>query len=275
MRPHGRAGIDPTRPRATAICQRCGAFVNHDSLRWQFQYGGLKLINLRLLVCPECYDEPQIQLRTIILPPDPPTIEFPVPEPYPDTDNPQSPVGFYLSGPAFGANIGNLTQDAGLNAAFDGNIRKQAQFCATSPSSATASFIGKSWNAPMSNTSLPASIVETVTYDIVSFSIYAPLDIGFTGVGPPFQPSAFDPGAFDEGQEITPIPFQLQGSNDNVNWTVLYSNTTVGTVGEAITITAGIAQGNFRSHRIAFNAPGAMRVAQVKFNVLTTGQNEE
>lgn len=275
MRPHGRAGIDPTRPRATAICQRCGAMVNHDSLRWQFQYGGLKLINLRILVCPECYDEPQIQLRTIILPPDPPTIEFPLPEPYPDTDNPQSPIGFSIHGPAFGANIGTLTHDGGLDAAFDGNINKKSQFCATGFSSTTSlQTIGKAWNAPISNTTLPASITTTVTYDIVSFSIYAPLDAGFMFAQPAFGP-AFGP-AFDlNASGPVPVPFQLQGSNDNINWTVLYSGTAVGKVAEAITINAGIAQGNFRSHRIAFTGSGAVRVAQVQFNVLTTGQNEE
>ena len=41
------------------------------NLRWQFDWGGASLINKRLLVCGTCYDEPQQQLRAIIIPPDP------------------------------------------------------------------------------------------------------------------------------------------------------------------------------------------------------------
>jgi hypothetical protein len=38
-------------------------------------WGGTHLYNQRLLVCyDKCYDTPQEQLRTIILPPDPPPI---------------------------------------------------------------------------------------------------------------------------------------------------------------------------------------------------------
>lgn len=68
---HGRAEVDSTNPSAFGICDRCGALENLRKLRWQYQYAGTQLINLRLLVCSICLDVPQPQLRTIILPPDP------------------------------------------------------------------------------------------------------------------------------------------------------------------------------------------------------------
>ena len=43
-------------------------------LQPQFQWAGASLINLRLLVCRRCLDTPQPQLRSIIVPADPPTI---------------------------------------------------------------------------------------------------------------------------------------------------------------------------------------------------------
>lgn len=70
-RPHGRAKVDPTNPRAWGICDRCGLLYNHKDLRWQFDYRGIKLANLRTLVCEECLDEPQPQLKPRIIGPDP------------------------------------------------------------------------------------------------------------------------------------------------------------------------------------------------------------
>ena len=70
-RPHGRAQVDPENPRALAVCQRCSFWYNHDDLRWQWDYRGISLQNLRILVCETCYDDPQPQLKPRILPPDP------------------------------------------------------------------------------------------------------------------------------------------------------------------------------------------------------------
>lgn len=71
MRPHGRAKVSTRNPEAFAICNNCGFQYNHSELRWQFQWGGNKLVNLRQLVCRRCNDIPQNQLRAIILPADP------------------------------------------------------------------------------------------------------------------------------------------------------------------------------------------------------------
>ena len=71
FRPHGRASVDPTNPRAFGKCDRCQFWYNRIDLRWQYDYRGRNLQNLRLLVCETCYDEPQEQLRPKVIPPDP------------------------------------------------------------------------------------------------------------------------------------------------------------------------------------------------------------
>lgn len=71
MRPHGRASVSSTNPRAFGICDRCGFLYNHHELQWQYDYRGAALINVRILVCETCLDVPQNQLRNIVLPADP------------------------------------------------------------------------------------------------------------------------------------------------------------------------------------------------------------
>jgi hypothetical protein len=44
------------------------------NLSWQFDWAGAALINKRILVCNHCTDTPQQQLRSIVLPADPPVI---------------------------------------------------------------------------------------------------------------------------------------------------------------------------------------------------------
>jgi hypothetical protein len=67
----GRASTSSTNPRAHAICDRCGFRYNFGDLQWQFDYRGTALQNLRILVCSDCADTPQNQLRAIIVPADP------------------------------------------------------------------------------------------------------------------------------------------------------------------------------------------------------------
>ena len=74
MRPHGRARVNSQSPEGFGVCDRCGAWYNLIDLSWQFQWAGTHLQNLRILVCQPCIDIPQEQLRTIILPPDPPPL---------------------------------------------------------------------------------------------------------------------------------------------------------------------------------------------------------
>lgn len=120
----GRARTNSSSPQAHAICDRCGFRYNWVDLRWQYDWRGATMQNIKILVCRECYDRPQEQLRAIVVPADPtpivnarvqdfraaetdyltisngttldPTTGIPVPpdttlvtEPYPDEDDEQ------------------------------------------------------------------------------------------------------------------------------------------------------------------------------------------
>jgi len=67
----GRARTNARNPQAHAICDRCGFRYNHVDLRWQYDWRGASMQNLKVLVCNTCYDMPQEQLRAIVVPADP------------------------------------------------------------------------------------------------------------------------------------------------------------------------------------------------------------
>jgi len=67
----GRARTNSRSPQAHAICDRCGVRYNHVDLRWQYDWRGASMANIRILVCDTCYDQPQEQLRAIVIPADP------------------------------------------------------------------------------------------------------------------------------------------------------------------------------------------------------------
>lgn len=91
MRPHPRRTFtNPSRPESWGTCDRSGFIDNHKNLAWQFEWAGLKLINLKLLVTPDMLDKPQRQLGTIILPPDPLPIMNARPEQYNVEEEPVS-----------------------------------------------------------------------------------------------------------------------------------------------------------------------------------------
>lgn len=73
----GRARTNAKGPQAHAICDRCGFRYNHTNLRWQFDWRGASLQNIRLLVCRTCEDTAQTQLRAIVVPADPVPIQNP------------------------------------------------------------------------------------------------------------------------------------------------------------------------------------------------------
>jgi hypothetical protein len=71
------ARVDTTNPESYAQCDRCGLWFNRSDLVFQVEWAGMSLYSTGALVCtvgPKCFDLPQEQLRTIILPPDPPPI---------------------------------------------------------------------------------------------------------------------------------------------------------------------------------------------------------
>jgi hypothetical protein len=67
----GLARTNPSNPQAHAICDRCGFRYNWIDLKWQMDWRGAALQNIRILVCSDCYDTPQEQLRAIVVPADP------------------------------------------------------------------------------------------------------------------------------------------------------------------------------------------------------------
>jgi hypothetical protein len=84
MRPHPRrARTNATAPEAWATDDKSGFVGNQRDLCWQYDWAGTQLINKRILCFRDQLDEPQRQLGTIILPPDPVSIPNARPEPYP------------------------------------------------------------------------------------------------------------------------------------------------------------------------------------------------
>lgn len=73
----GRARTSASNPQAFAVCDRCGLWYNHNSLKFQYEWRGATLQNIQVLVCAPCYDKPQENVRSIVLPPDPIPIKNP------------------------------------------------------------------------------------------------------------------------------------------------------------------------------------------------------
>ena len=65
------AYADISRPDEWYFCDRCNFRKMKKEANFQFDWRGSKMANLRLLVCPVCLDDPQPQLRTILIGPDP------------------------------------------------------------------------------------------------------------------------------------------------------------------------------------------------------------
>lgn len=78
--PTGRARVSARSPEAHSVCDSCGFRYLRKQLRPRQQWAGLKLQTFNSLVCKRCWDIPQIQLRTIIIPPDPVPVRNPRPE---------------------------------------------------------------------------------------------------------------------------------------------------------------------------------------------------
>ncbi len=266
MRPHGRAQISERAPRALAICERCQFMVNHDTLRWQMRWRGPRLQNIRLLVCPQCYDTPNENERIIVLPLDPPTIMNARPENYALADNPASYLGFDPAdsfplvppNAQRGMNTGNMTFGAGVDAAFNGASNKPFAMSANLAvsNSSFQNTVGKNWAADATGTlaTLP-STVPAQTHVVSSFTLYAPNDQAFLRTGA--------------------TGFQLQGSANGVTWTTLYQSTTAGTVGETVTATTTTAA-PYQYHRIALQGDGVSQIgiAQAVLNISDAGPNE-
>lgn len=268
MRPHGRASISAKWPQALAICQRCGFTFNKVDLQWQYDWKmGPRLFNQGIQVCQSCLDVPQQSGRTVVLPPDPVTVDYPLPEDYAGADNPLTTLGWNpgnmfrpLPLQSLGANIGNMTLNGGVNAAFDGVINKRAPVSAglAISNSSFNNTIGKNWNAyPSGITTTIASSVAAVTHILGQVSLYAPSDRKF----------------LNSASGIT--AFNIDGSSDASTWTTLVSGTTTGAVGEQVTVTA-VSTTSYQYHRLNMQGDGvaAIAVAQLVFNVRDAVPND-
>jgi hypothetical protein len=78
----GRAVTNPDNPRAFAVCDNCQIWYNHYKLKWQREWAGTQIINKGFLVCEQCLDRPNPQLKARLMPPDPVPIANPRPERY-------------------------------------------------------------------------------------------------------------------------------------------------------------------------------------------------
>jgi hypothetical protein len=85
-----RAEVDPTAPSAWGTSDRSGFIGNHSDMQWQYEWRGFDLINQNILVHEDELDEPQRQLGSIIIPPDPPSILNARPERYSIEETPVS-----------------------------------------------------------------------------------------------------------------------------------------------------------------------------------------
>jgi len=266
MRPHGNAQINARAPRALGICQRCQFMYNLDVLQWQWDWKqGPRLFNLRIKVCPTCLDTPQENGRTITLPPDPVPVAYPLPEDYVGADNPLSPLGFntadnFLPLPPQTQNIGNMTLNAGIDAAFNGVTNKRAELCAALAvsNSSFQNTVGKNWAADKTGTLLTLpSTVPAQTHVVSSFTLTAPNDRPFLNAATPAT------------------GFHLDGSANGATWTTIFSSTTAGSVGETIpaNTTSGAA---FQYHRVAMAGDGISQIAiaQLVLNVSDGAPND-
>lgn len=252
MRPHGRAQTSRTWPRAHAVCDRCGFRYNHDQLKTQPYWAGPQLQIKNILVCETCWDVPQENIRTIIIPPDPIPIDNPRPEQYVSDNNPNSGIGQAPLPSLTGTNIGTIVQGGGTWAAFDGNTVKPFRFSSYLgvSGSSFANWVGKNWAANPGGPGPVITGMSTVVqqYLALGFTMTAPRDRAFLG-------------------SSLPTNYAFQGSSNGTAWTTLANGTTAGTAGESITVTA-VSGVPYQYHRLALSGDGvnSVSIAQLAIN---------
>jgi len=67
----GRCHADANNPISQSVCDRCGIWTPHNQMKFQMDYRGRQLTNIRVFVCDLCTDTPQPQLKPRVIPVDP------------------------------------------------------------------------------------------------------------------------------------------------------------------------------------------------------------
>lgn len=232
MRPHGHARADRHKPRAWGICDKCGFLYNKHDLQWQYEWAGARTQNTNMLVCDRCLDDLQEQLRVIVLPADPTPIVNPRPENYTYADNQIATIG---------TNIGNMSQAAGLAAAFDSNANKPFFLSAVRYQSIAglSNTIGKYWGGLNPNNPTQGPMVSR-------FVVNAPNNAKFAAAGA--------------------VAYAFQGSNASAGFTTLASGVTAGTVGETIDVTITPTTG-YLYHQFVLTGDGVSSVSVAQLQI--------
>lgn len=205
---YGRATINPTGPSALGICDRCGILYNLRELRWQFEWCGTTMQNLHLRVCSQCWDVPQQQLRTIILPPDPPSVRDPRTEPFAIDERNELTLSKIIGKPSMFFDEGTfyceLESGLGLEPAFAGagdllaavtlGIALAPSFADTGAATA-ALLLGIGLTAPFADTGALTADVDVVAPSGLALD-YTDAEI-FTSVSSPYTFTGADIGAAD------------------------------------------------------------------------------
>lgn len=150
----GRARTSSRNPQAFAVCDRCSLWYNHVNLRWQYDWAGASLINKRILVCDTCYDEPQQQLRAIVIPADPVPIINPRTEPYTWDSTDYRQVSGY--------NTTNVQTGIPVQ---QGDVRVTTENSAPTPDKRVTQQTGE---APYGTNQLPGTDPNAVTYRTIT-----------------------------------------------------------------------------------------------------------
>lgn len=232
-RPHGRAQVSTHDPVAWAICDKCGFLYNKSDLKWQYEWAGPRTVNQNMLVCDDCYDTPQEQLRTIVLPADPQPVDDPRPERYNIDNNPIDTIGL---------NTGNLIKGGGVAAAFDSNTNKPFAFSAILFSSVAGAnnSVGKNWSLlyPM----------QGVT--ATRFIATSPNNARFVASGA--------------------VTWSFQGSNDQLSFTTLATGSTAGSIREIIDVAIAPTVG-YLYHRFLLTGDGVSSVSVAQLQIYRAG----
>lgn len=76
----GHAITNPSAPEAFGVCDGCGFWFQLHTLKYQFEWQGTQLVNLKYRHCSKCMDTPNPQLKTRMPGPDPIPVRDPRPE---------------------------------------------------------------------------------------------------------------------------------------------------------------------------------------------------